>query len=266
MLRYSLVALVALGFTGCAYTQSALEYAKEGTARVDSGYKAKAEMTKSLVSYLQEANRNCGTTMEVVDGKPVVNVKECVRVQDVLASVDKVEIVKPQQVNDMLNSAGDFIMKATNMVVPVAGVYYNYKTHEKSMAASVANTASNNALQKTIFENFENTTVTTTTTDTSVSDTTNTSSDIVLVADTTSSITDTTTDTSVNNVSNTSSDSVSVTDNTSSITDTSVSDTTNTSSDSVSVTDNTSNITDTSVTNVADTSVTDGTNTATIGN
>jgi cyclopropane fatty-acyl-phospholipid synthase-like methyltransferase len=192
----SLVAATLM--TGCAYTESALQYAKEGTARVDSGYKAKTDMTKALVSYLQEANKSCGTTMEVVDGKPVVNVKECVRVQDVLASVDKVEIVKPQQVNDMLNSAGDLIMKATNMVVPVAGVYYNYRTHEKSMEASVANTASNNALQGTIFENFENTTVTTT--DTSVSNTTSTSSDSVSVTDSTS----TTTDTSITNVADTS--------------------------------------------------------------
>jgi hypothetical protein len=202
MLKYSLVALIALGFSGCAYTQSALEYAKEGTARVESGYKAKSEMTKALVSYLQEANKDCGTTMEVVDGKPVVNVKECVRVQDVLASVDKVEIVKPQQVNDMLNSAGDFVMKATNLVVPVAGVYYNYRTHEKSMEASIANTASNNQLQGTIFENFENTTVTTT--DTSVTNTTSTSSDSVSVTDSTSNVTDTSvTDKSVTDVTNT---------------------------------------------------------------
>jgi hypothetical protein len=172
MLKYSLIALIAIGYSGCSYTQSALEYAKEGTARVDSGYKAKAEMTKALVEYLKEANKDCGTTMSVEDGKPVVNVKECVDVQDVLASVDKVEIVKPQKVNDILDSAGDFVMKATNMVVPVAGVYYNYRTHEKSMEASVANTASNNQLQGTIFENFENTTVTTTTSDTTVDNTT----------------------------------------------------------------------------------------------
>jgi hypothetical protein len=181
MFKYSLIALLALGFSGCAYTESALEYAKEGTARVESGYQAKSDMTKYLVEYLKEANKECGTTMEVVDGKPVVNVKECVRVQDVLASVDKVEIVKPQQVNDMLNSAGDFVMKATNLVVPVAGVYYNYRTHEKSMEASVANTASNNQLQGTIFENFENTTVTTT--DTSVTSVTNTTSTDTSVTD-----------------------------------------------------------------------------------
>jgi hypothetical protein len=190
--------LAALWLTGCAYTQSALEYAKEGTARVESGYQAKSEMTKYLVEYLKEANRDCGTTMEVIDGKPVVNVKECVRVNDVLTSVDRVEIVKPQKVDDMLDSAGDFVMKATNLAVPIAGVYYNYQTHKASMNASVANTSSNNQLQGTIFEsytgNFQNTTTSNTATtidssnNTSVSDTSNissTDSTTVTSADTT---------------------------------------------------------------------------------
>jgi cyclopropane fatty-acyl-phospholipid synthase-like methyltransferase len=194
MLKYSLVALLVLGFSGCSYTDSALQYAKEGTARVESGYRAKSDMTKYLVEYLKEANKECGTTMEIVDGKPIVKVKECVRVDDVLASVDSVEIVKPQKVKDMLDSAGDFVMKSTGMIVPLAGIYGNYMTHESSMKASIANTASNNALQGTIFENFENTTVTTT--DTSVTDTSNTSSDSVSVTDKTT----TTTDTSVTNV------------------------------------------------------------------
>jgi hypothetical protein len=170
MLKYSLVVLITLGFTGCSYTQSALEYAKEGTARVDAGYKAKSEMTKYLVEYLKEANKECGTTMEIIDGKPLVKVKECVRVDDVLASVDSVEIVKPQKIHDMLDSAGDFIMKSTNLVVPLGGIYYNYKTHESSMKASIENTASNNAMQTSMYENFTtqfNKTTTTTTVDSS---------------------------------------------------------------------------------------------------
>jgi hypothetical protein len=195
MWKISLAAVAAaLGMAGCSYSESALQYANEGTKRVQSGYQAKAEMTKYLVEYLKVANANCGTTMTVEDNKPVVNVKECVDVDDVLASVDSVEIVKPQQVKDMLDSAGDFVMKSTGMIVPLAGIYGNYKTHEKSMEASIANTASNNALQGTIFENFENTTVTTT--DTSVNNTSSTSSDSVSVTDKTT----TTTDTSVTNV------------------------------------------------------------------
>ena len=147
-------------FSGCLYTSSALEYAKEGTARVEKAYTAKAEMTKALTDYLKEVNKDCGVTSKFVDGVPTTTVKECVRASDVMASVDRVEVVKPQQVNDMLSSAGDFVMKSTNLLVPVAGVYYNYRTHDKSMDASIANTASNNAMQTSMFNaytgNFQN--------------------------------------------------------------------------------------------------------------
>jgi hypothetical protein len=155
VIKYGLpLALITVTFNNCSYSESALQYANEGTKRVQSGYQAKAEMTKYLVEYLKVANANCGTTMTVEDNKPVVNVKECVDVDDVLASVDSVEIVKPQQVKDMLDSAGDFVMKSTGMIVPLAGIYGNYMTHESSMKASIANTASNNAMQTSMYENF----------------------------------------------------------------------------------------------------------------
>ena len=44
---FSTILIVGL-FSGCVYTDSALQYAKEGTNRVQSGYDAKAEMTKHL--------------------------------------------------------------------------------------------------------------------------------------------------------------------------------------------------------------------------
>ena len=158
-------AIVALMFTGCGFTQSALEYSYEGTKRVQAGYEAKAKMTDSLTKYLTEANKGCGVKVEIINNTPVTTVKECVRASDVLSSIDRVEIVKPQAIKDMADSAGDFIMKATNVVVPVAGVYYNYKTHQSSMDASMTNTASNNAMQSSIFNgytsNFQNTQTTT---------------------------------------------------------------------------------------------------------
>jgi hypothetical protein len=190
VIKYGLpLALITVTFNNCSYSESALQYANEGTKRVQSGYQAKAEMTKYLVEYLKVANANCGTTMEVIDGKPIVKVKECVDVDDVLASVDSVEIVKPQQVKDMLDSAGDFVMKSTGMIVPLAGIYGNYMTHESSMKASIANTASNNAMQTSMYGNFTNNFDKTTTT--TIDSSNNTSSDVVT----------TTTDTSVVNTS-----------------------------------------------------------------
>lgn len=197
-----LVLGMILGFSGCSYTESALQYAQEGTKRVNAGYQAKADMTKEVVKYLKEVNKDCGVTSQFIDGIPTTTVKECVRAQDVFAVVDRVEIIQPQKINDIVDSAGDFIMKSTNLVVPVAGVYYNYKTHQSSMDASIKNTASNNELQGTIFEsytgNYQNTSVTTTTTTTDVSDTTVTDTSTVNTTNTTVDSSNNTTETTQN--------------------------------------------------------------------
>ncbi len=43
MWKKFIASLIVIGFfSGCVYTDSALQYAKEGTSRVQSGYDAKA--------------------------------------------------------------------------------------------------------------------------------------------------------------------------------------------------------------------------------
>jgi len=172
------VAALVLG--GCSYSDSALQYATEGSNRVNAGYNAKIEMTKHLTAYLAEANKGCGVKIEIINGTPVTTVKECIRLDDAMASVDKVEIVKPQQVKDMLDSMGDFAMKATNLVVPVSSIYFGYKTNKDNQSANIAIRQSDNTAQSSMWSsytnNFENTT--NTNTDTSVSDTTNTSTSV----------------------------------------------------------------------------------------
>ena len=174
-MRLLILTVLASLFTGCAFTESALQYSYEGTKRVESGYKAKAEMTKYLTEYLIEANKDCGVKVEILDGKPVTTVKECIRPSDVMASVDKVEMIKPQKVKSMTDSAGDFIMKATNLAVPVASIYYGFRSNEVNQEANVAIQKSNNDAQTSMWSNYtagyENTTVTETT-DTSVTETT----------------------------------------------------------------------------------------------
>ena len=163
-----LSALVVLTLTGCGYTQSALEYSFEGTKRVQAGYEAKAKMTEAMLQYLAKANEGCGVKVEIIDNVPVTTVKECIRPSDVLASVDKVEIVKPQQVNDMLQSAGDFFVKATGLVVPTASVYYGYKMNSDNQHANVAMNKSNNEASLGMWQaytgNFQNTSVSESTT------------------------------------------------------------------------------------------------------
>lgn len=153
-MRNLVLAFTLMLFSGCAYTDSVLQYANQGTARVEAGYKAKAQMTQAITAYLLEANRNCGVKVEIIDNKPVTTVKECVRASDLMASVDKVAIVKPQRIKDVMDSAGDFAMKITNLAVPFAGVYYGYKSNKVSQNANVAITQSNNKASEGMWENY----------------------------------------------------------------------------------------------------------------
>ena len=52
--------------SGCAFTDSALEYAKEGTQRVQSGYTAKADMTYMITQHLATVNKDCGVKLSLI--------------------------------------------------------------------------------------------------------------------------------------------------------------------------------------------------------
>ena len=180
MLKKLIVSLLVIGFfSGCVYTDSALQYAKEGTYRVQSGYDAKAEMTKHLTEYLAIQNKDCGVKVEMINNTPVTTVKECVRIDDALRVVENVKIVEPQQVTDMVSSFGDLVMKSTNLVVPFAQIYYNHKNTEVQTRANVEITKSNNDMIGGMISNYTS----------NYQNSTNTSS--VSTTDKTSSITDT---------------------------------------------------------------------------
>jgi len=144
-------------------------------------------MTKHLTAFLAEANKGCGVKVEIINGVPVTTVKECLRLEDAMASVDKVEIIKPQQVKDMLESAGDFMTKSTNLVVPFASIYYGFKNNEVNQNANVAIRKSDNEAQTSMWsnytDNYENTTNTTSNTSSTTNTTTSTST-----ADTTTQV------------------------------------------------------------------------------
>lgn len=204
MWKKLIASLIVIGFfSGCVYTDSALQYAKEGTSRVQSGYDAKAEMTKHLTEYLAIQNKDCGVKVEIINNTPVTSVKECVRIDDALRVVENVKIVEPQQVTDMVSSFGDLVMKSTNLVVPFAQIYYNHKNTEVQTRANVEITKSNNDMMGGMISNYTS----------NYQNSTNTSS--VLTTDTTSTTTDT------SNISTNVSDTSTVT-NTTSVPDVSI--------------------------------------------
>ena len=182
MWKKLIASLLVIGFfSGCVYTESALQYAKEGTSRVQSGYDAKAEMTKHLTEYLAIQNKDCGVKIEMMNGMPITTVKECVRIDDALRVVENVKIVEPQQVTDMVSSFGDLVMKSTNLVVPFAQIYYNHANTKVQTRANVEITKSNNDMMGGMISNYtsnyQNSTNTTNTTS-STTDTSNTSTNV----------------------------------------------------------------------------------------
>ena len=187
MWKKLIASIVVIGFfSGCVYTDSALQYAKEGTYRVQSGYDAKAEMTKHLTEYLAIQNKDCGVKVEIINNTPVTTVKECVRIDDALRVVENVKIVEPQQVTDMVSSFGDLVMKSTNLVVPFAQIYYNHENTKVQTRANVEITKSNNDMMGGMISNYtanyQNSTntssVLTTNTTSSTTDTSNTSTNV----------------------------------------------------------------------------------------
>ena len=204
MWKKLIASIIAIGFfSGCVYTDSALQYAKEGTYRVQSGYDAKAEMTKHLTEYLVIQNKDCGVKVEIINNTPVTSVKECVRIDDALRVVENIKIVEPQQVTDMVSSFGDLVMKSTNLVVPFAQIYYNHANTKVQTRANVEITKSNNDMMGGMISNYTS----------NYQNSTNTSS--VLTTDKTSSTTDT------SNISTNVSD-TSTTTNTTSVPDVSI--------------------------------------------
>jgi len=193
-MKYLIMLFALLLLPSCIYTESALEYAREGTTRVHDGYEAKAKMTAVIVKHLERMNKDCGVRITMVNGSPVTTVRDCVRFSDAMVAVNKMPIIVPQQIDDIADGIGDMLIKATNIVVPVASLYYGYRTHEESMETTRATTASNNEMISGMISdytgNFQDTTTLTTTTSTDVS-----SSD---VSDTSTSSTDVSTTSSDN--------------------------------------------------------------------
>lgn len=161
------IASASLLFTGCAFTDSALQYSYEGTKRVEAGYKAKAEMTKAITEYLTKANEGCGVKVEIINNVPVTTVKECIRPSDVMASVDNMPIVQPQKLETITDGVGDMLVKATNIVVPTASIYYGYKNNQVNQQANVAIRQSDNEAQTSMWANYTGSYQNTSVTDTS---------------------------------------------------------------------------------------------------
>lgn len=82
-----------------------------------------------------------------------------------------VRIIQPVAVKDSLESAGDFILKASSLATPLASIYYGFKNNEVTQKSMVSMKQSDNTAQTNMWASytgkFQNNTATT---DTSFTD------------------------------------------------------------------------------------------------
>lgn len=181
--------IIAMLFSGCVYTDSALTYAEVQNKRVQAGYDTKKQMTADIMKYVAEMNKDCGVKVEMVNGVPVTNVKQCISIHEAMASVGQVEIQRAEGIQSVGDGTAKVMTSAATLAVPLGTAFMQYDAQktatkaqvqitESNNAASIANTASTNSMMGGMVSdytgNFQNTT-TTTTTDTSVSNTSDTS-------------------------------------------------------------------------------------------
>ena len=170
--------LVGALLTGCGYTNSALQYAEVQNKRVQSGYDAKKEMTNSIMKYVAEMNKDCGVKVEMVNGVPVTNVKQCITVHEAMASVGQVQIQRAEGIESIGTGVAKAATDIATLAVPLGTVYMQtdaqkhsadtqVRITESNNAATIATTQSNNDMMGGMMDsytgNFQNVTNTTTT-------------------------------------------------------------------------------------------------------
>jgi hypothetical protein len=186
--QFIIGATVVAMFTGCVYTDSALQYAEVQNKRVQAGYTTKQEMTKEIMMAVKEMNKDCGVKVEMVNGVPVTNVKQCISIHEAMASVGEVQIQRAEGIESVGAGTAKVLTSAATLAVPLGTAYMQYdaakantkaqvQITESNNAANVAMNQSNNEMNSNMIDsytgNFQNTTetVNTTVTDTSTVDT-----------------------------------------------------------------------------------------------
>ena len=162
LISIAIVLVAGMLFSGCAYTESAQAMNQQGINGVKYTSDNQKEVAIAGFQYLENANADCGTTTSVENGIPIVKTKPCVATREVFDIVNAIKQYQKERIGDIAEGFGKAINSATNLGSVFLTTHYGYKEHELSMQASIANTASNNQLQGTIFENytgnFQNTT------------------------------------------------------------------------------------------------------------
>lgn len=158
-----LIMLLALtgctGFTGVGVAE---KLSAERTQRYTMGVEAHAAGVKSVMETLSKVDRG-GMKIETTPDGKIKSITYTDKLDmDVIAKALDTPKYQEEKVQSILSEVGDFMLKATNMVVPVASIYYGSKNQIATTEAQVLMNASNNNAQSAMVGsytgNFQNTT------------------------------------------------------------------------------------------------------------
>lgn len=175
-MKYLVIPIAFLtGCTGFTNVGVAEKLSAERTQRYQMSIEAHDTAVKSIMETLSKVDRG-GMKIETTEDGRIKGITYTEKLDmAVIAKALETPHYQEEKVQSILSEAGDFIMKATNMVVPFASIYYGHKDHISTNEAQVAINASNNQAQTSMIGaytgNFKNvsevrTTNTTTTNET----------------------------------------------------------------------------------------------------
>ena len=175
MKTLSLIAVLSLtgctGFTGIGVAE---KLSAERTQRYQMSVEAHDVAVKNVMESLSKIDRG-GMKIETTDDGRIKGITYTEKLDmNIIAKALETPHYQEEKVQSILSEVGDFMLKATNMVVPVASIYYGSKNQIATTEAQVLMNASNNNAQSSMVGsytgNFQNVSSDVRTTNTTSSD------------------------------------------------------------------------------------------------
>lgn len=158
-MRFISLLIIIPFLSGCYLTQAGAvrELSQERTSRYQAHLTAQQNAVAQVVQALQGMDRG-GMKLELTDDGRVKSISytEPLNVE-ALTKMAQTQAYREEPVKGVLEEVGDFVMKATNLAVPFASIYYGHKNHIETQRANVRITDSNNQASTAMWGAFTST-------------------------------------------------------------------------------------------------------------
>jgi hypothetical protein len=147
---------VSLFLSGCYLTQAGAlnTVSPEWTKRYESYARQSSDLQKAKIEMLRNMPRG-GMQLTLDEEGRVKGISYTESVNwNAIEKIGAIAPPKQQEIKSVIEEIGDFAMKATNLVVPFASIYYGHKNHVATQEANVDMNASNNAADINMWSAF----------------------------------------------------------------------------------------------------------------